>query len=50
MKGLFIAIILAMGISFTIGIVTQIIRHRKKPETRYICSSCGEHDCVCHKE
>lgn len=50
MRELFIIIIIAMGVFFILGITLQIRHHRKKPEVRYSCSTCGEHDCVCHKE
>jgi hypothetical protein len=47
---LFIIIILAMGVFFFLGIVFQILHHRKKPAVRYLCDHCGEHDCECRKE
>ncbi len=50
MKDLFTIIIIAMGVFFILGIVFQIYQHRKKPEVRYTCSTCGKHDCDCHKE
>ena len=49
MKHLFITIIIAMGVFFFLGIVFQILQHRRKPEVRYICDTCGEKDCQCHQ-
>lgn len=49
-KHLFIVIILAMAVFFFLGIVFQILRHRRKPVVRYLCDKCGENDCECQKE
>ena len=50
MKNLFIVIIMAMGVFFFLGIIFQLLQHRKKPAARYTCLTCGKHDCVCQKE
>jgi len=49
-KHIFIVLIMAMGVFFFLGIVFQLLYHRKKPEIRYLCDKCGEHDCECRKE
>jgi len=47
---LFFVIILAMGVFFFLGIVFQILSHRRKPAVRYQCNKCDEYDCDCNKE
>jgi len=49
-KHLFIVIILAMGVFFFLGIVFQLLHHRRKPVVRYLCNKCGEHHCDCQKK
>ena len=49
MKNLFIVILLAMGVCFLLGVIYQIILHKKKPQVRYLCDKCGEYDCICNK-
>lgn len=50
MKDLFIVVILAMGVFFFLGIVFQILHHRRNPQVRYNCDTCGEKECTCYKE
>ncbi len=50
MKNVFFLTIFAMGVFFLLGVLYQILWHKKKPEVRYLCNVCGKYDCECHKE
>lgn len=50
MKDLFIVVLIAMGVFFFLGVVFQILNHRRRPQVRHICDTCGEDACQCHNE
>jgi hypothetical protein len=50
MAGFLLALIAAGGLAFIFYLVFNSKKNKPRGHDLYICPSCGEHDCHCHKQ